>query len=1043
MNSNVNVEALDVAVEDFEERWTPRLRGGLRDLLREHGLDESLEAATEFIRVDIARRYSEQCAVDLEHYFDEFPELCGDINWVPLIAFEDYRSRCRFGFQVDADRWSELPGVAEQPWYKESLRRKSHFGPSRSATGQELAGLSGTAGLAQRIRNGLRSEPSPADAEWEERLEESGFSIVRRIGVGAFSTVYLAVQRSLADRHVVLKVVDRPLAEPQQLARLQHTNIVPIYSFHQAASKSVLCMPYAGMVTLADVLTEASPGGSRDGESLIATVRQRLDQTVHVDVLESPVPDLSNDVELAVPAAEDHAAMRPLERLHALSHHELAVWIFVKLASALTHAHARGVLHSDLKPANILIRNDGEPALLDFNLSKRLHTDRASDDGRAGGTLPYMPPEYLQELMGQPIHRSTSADVYSLGMILFEFVTGRLPFPSPRSHAPLDLEMAIDGRRRGAAWQGDEVPFGLRCIISRCLAFDPADRYQSAEQLQRDLECEMQHRPLRHAAEPSIKNRFRKWTKRHPRLCSTGVLSVLAVLIVMVLGAFAWRVNESNRSFAAERLHNQFRTRSDRALASLMSTGVDATGAPLREAERCLAMYGVLSDRDWRQRHRLTYLDEQSRGLVIHRLTDLLLRSASAQLAMDTGSLEPDSTAERCLELLQQPPFVDAAPVTISRLTGRAGISDAGNPLPVPSDDRPVDAFAMSIHQINRNRGEVAIGLLSPGLLNVIDPFSYWLALGRAQMVSHQHEAAEISFSMAIEHLADCPLGHFYLGTCRMQQRRSDKQKLAEADFTEALRLDPKLMLAHVSRALAREALGDLQGGIEDLSTYLQVKEHSSQALLIRSRLHHKLGDPRLGEADLNEALKRDPSTVDDWVSRALARLPTDREGALNDLAVAAELEPTSIRVLQNKAHVLSEHFGRRDEAIECLSGVLNLAPASEKALLGRAVLYAREGNDDAALADLDEAKRRIPRLTPASVYQAACVYALLSGHAADQDALHDATQFRRSALSWLSQAIQRGYGGPLLRNDPDLQAVHEEPAFQSLVQTVRIGGKP
>jgi tetratricopeptide (TPR) repeat protein len=275
-----------------------------------------------------------------------------------------------------------------------------------------------------------------------------------------------------------------------------------------------------------------------------------------------------------------------------------------------------------------------------------------------------------------------------------------------------------------------------------------------------------------------------------------------------------------------------------------------------------------------------------------------------------------------------------------------------------------------------------------------------------------------------------------------MRQRRADKQKLAEADFTEALRLDPKLMLAYVSRALAREALGDLHGGIKDLSTYLQVKENSSQALLIRSRLHHKLGDSHLGEADLYEALKREPSTVDDWVSRALARLPTDKEGALSDLAIAAELEPTSIRVLQNKAHVLSEHFGRSDEAIECLSGVLNLAPASEKALLGRAVLHAREGNEDAALADLDEAKRRIPRLTPASVYQAACVHALLARHAPERDASHDVTQLRRSALRWLSQAIQRGYGGPLLRDDPDLQALHGDPAFESLVQTVRIGGK-
>lgn len=1041
MKLNGNDEQLDDAVEAYERHWSLQSRDQLRVFLRDFELEEDRHAATELIRVDIARRYAENCVVDLRVYCSLFPDIFADEDLVPLIAYEDYRSRSRLGLHVSPSRWANLPGVARQAWFEEASRCGP--GPDREPRLRSSGFAQGT-GIsshqqARPANDGTATQVLGDEQRLQSMLESAGFSIVRQIGEGAFSSVYLAVQHELSDRYIVLKVVDRPLEEPQQLARLQHTNIVPIYSFHRAGSKSVLCMPYAGVVTLSDFLSGDAPASSRDGQSLTTAVRERVGASAESDQPDGPCEILESDAVDAGPAADDRAAMKPLERLQELAHHELALWIFTKLAAALSHSHARGVLHSDLKPANILIRNDGEPALLDFNLSKSLHCDDAS---WTGGTLPYMPPEYLNALMGQTIERRATSDIYSLGIILYEFVTGRLPFPAPRSRAPLDLEMAVDQRKSKVSWQkGDMVPFGLRCIIERCLVFDPAGRYQAAEQLQRDLECEMAHRPLLHTSERSIKSRLGKWTRRHPRVSSVSALAAAAMVILAALSAFTWRLSESNRLMAAERLRDQFRTDANRALAGLMVTHADDNTLPaVDQADRCVAMYGVFSDPQWQQHRRLTYLDETSRRVVIHRLTDLLLRSTAARLSIQSDSPEAARIMKQRLALLRQPPFKEAAPTTIARLLEKAGQPVKEDRLPIPSDKHPIDLFAAALYKINRNQGDEALPLLHPQLLNVIDPFSYWIALGRAQMDRGRHDAAEISFSMAIQQMSDCSLGYFYRGTSRLEQRIRDKVGLAEEDFTNAIGLEPNLLEAYVSRALAREVQGNLLGGVADLDRYLHARKNSSRALLIRSRLHRGLANQLHSEADFREALRRKPSTVEDWVSRALARLPHDKHGALDDLAMAAMLDPTSDRILQNQAHVLSEHFGRTDDAIDCLSRLLVLFPFSEKARVGRAVLHARNGNREAAMVDLEQARQRSGRLTSASIYQEACVHALLAGVPSESEPTADSQRLRQLALQRLSQAIQRGYGGPLLTTDPDLKSLHGDPAFEHLVQTVKLG---
>ncbi len=532
------LDQVEEAIDCFEEKWSPESRGEINALLDAYELTNDHSALTELIRIDIELRYKHALPVSLNDYFQQFNILLEIPECASQIAFEDFRSRRTRGHEVSVSRWEHLPGIRKELWFQELLSEH----PDTSVVTQ--------------ITN-PKSSHDP-DVAFQTAIQAAGFRLIHEIGEGSFSHVYLATQRELADRYVVLKVVDRALAEPQCMAMLQHTNIVPIYSFHRILSRSVICMPYAGSVTLENFLKEKAGSDARGGESLVMTVRSRVsDPTVACpdDELDSPLdPGTAKPISL-IPAADENAVLKPLEQLRSLGCNELATWIFTRLAGALAHSHARGVLHGDLKPGNVLIRNDGEPALLDFNLSQSLDRKTAQ---HVGGTLPYMAPESYRALMGQSVSPQSATDIYGLGVMLFEFVTGRLPYPAPRSIAPIDLQPAIDHRQRDPEWHDeDAVAPSLRAIINRCLAYAPENRYSSSEQLQQDLECERQSLSLMHVTEPR-RSRFQKWVRRHPRATSGGSvgLMLLMLLVPIVLSAAAWRSRSLN--LAAEARFDAF-----------------------------------------------------------------------------------------------------------------------------------------------------------------------------------------------------------------------------------------------------------------------------------------------------------------------------------------------------------------------------------------------------------------------------------------------------------------------------------------------------
>jgi serine/threonine-protein kinase len=205
---------------------------------------------------------------------------------------------------------------------------------------------------------------------------------------------------------------------------------------------------------------------------------------------------------------------------------QTAVRIVAAVARAVGYLHRQGLVHRDLKPSNILVDGEGQPHVTDFGLAKGLQQDAGlTATGVIAGTPSYMSPE---QAAGRRREIGPLSDVYSLGAILYELLTGRPPF---REENPLDTLMQVLNREPTLPRQlNHRIPGELQLICLKCLAKSPGDRYPSAEELSEDLEHFLKGEAL-NARPPNFPQRFQRWARREPALASR--LLVLGVFFVV------------------------------------------------------------------------------------------------------------------------------------------------------------------------------------------------------------------------------------------------------------------------------------------------------------------------------------------------------------------------------------------------------------------------------------------------------------------------------------------------------------------------------
>jgi serine/threonine protein kinase len=396
-----------------------------------------------------------------------------------------------------------------------------------------------------------KSLDSRAFAEGNFGLED--YEILEQIGRGGMGVVYRARQRSL-DRIVAVKMIRvGELASPAALARfrreaemaakLDHANIVPIYEAGEHEANPFLVMKLVVGASLAERLRDFTLSSHVDSKQ---PVRQRQDKIAG---------------------------------------------LMATVARAVHYAHERRVLHRDLKPSNILLDQSEIPSLTDFGIAKFVNQDTAlTQTAELLGTPSYMAPE---QAAGKP--SSCWADIYSLGAILYELLTGRLPFEGP---TPMDiLRRLSEEEPTNPSLVNPLVAQDLATICLKCLDKDPAQRYRSALAFAEDLERWQRREPiLARRAGPIL--RLRRWTIRNPALATLIVSLATGMALTLVLWAKA--TEEKNRKSIALAI---LRTETARQLQQIWDSPSPFFAI---KSETLAAMAGMEPARLWANEKRFT-----------------------------------------------------------------------------------------------------------------------------------------------------------------------------------------------------------------------------------------------------------------------------------------------------------------------------------------------------------------------------------------------------------------------------------------------------
>jgi serine/threonine-protein kinase len=800
----------------------------------------------------------------------------------------------------------------------------------------------------------------------------AGYEVLSVLGRGAMGVVYKARQRGLK-RVVALKMIlsgghasEREMVrfrtEAEAVAQLQHPNIVQIYEVGEENGLPFFSLEFV------------------EGDSL---------------------------------AGKINGTPQPPKEAARISH---------LLAGAMQAAHDKGIIHRDLKPANILMTTDGQPKITDFGLAKKLEEDSGqTHSGTIIGTPSYMPPEQAEGRIEQV---GPLADVYSLGAVFYELLTGRVPFKAP---SILETLAQVRLQEPVAPTQlQPKVPRDLETICLKCLQKDPKKRYASSGALAEDLRRYLNNEPILARRTP--------WHERTVRWCYRHPLRAALIAGMVVWGVtMSWlyvRLGEEQK--ATEKARIEAEDRKAEAERNWKRAEEQTVEARSQQRHSTLQLTRVAEEIQKKLRGR-RFLPEG--GVDLSRLADDILAMMQTEMVRFSQSLQDAKATtfgtldtyqhvgdvlkkmgkgeealrhfQRGHELAQQmareQPDSDKAKGNLSIMIYRLGDME----LELRGDARSARDFYQKARNLQqevidnpkthdfselegkqiRAHTEVRLGKAD---LELGQPAA---AREHFQEAAHFRKAwleAEPNSPEAISYLSEC---YLWLGVAGWHM--GDAKGTREA-FDEAIRLTDSLVKKHAGAFWFKEDLAEILG-------------HQGDAQM-------RLGQE--AEAEKNYRLSWD------YLQPALQRVP--EEAAFQSMAALTHERQAGLIRTDRKA--AETHFR---EALRIREEFARAEPANWTYQAAWYLTLAHSGRHEEAAKKADNLARLAPKSAPLQLQVARC-YAACAVVA--PEALR--AGYTEKALGALKAATRAGYKDLVsLRTDPDLALLRDAPAYRTLLE--------
>jgi tetratricopeptide (TPR) repeat protein/tRNA A-37 threonylcarbamoyl transferase component Bud32 len=762
-----------------------------------------------------------------------------------------------------------------------------------------------------------------------------GYRIIEQIGRGGMAIVYKAYEPAL-DRYVAIKVLPQYFAhdkdfaarferEAKAVAQLDHPNILPIYGAGYDADLNYIVMRYVEAGTLKAMLAE------------------------------------------------------PLDL-------KTSAYILGQIGRALEYAHRRGMVHRDVKPANVLMADDNWVLLTDFGLARMVESSvQLTKSGVGVGTPAYMSPEQGQ---GKKVDART--DVYSMGVVLYEMVTGKVPYDADTPmaivikhiSAPLPLpRQAVPG-----------LPESVERVILKAMAKTADDRFQTALEMVEALDKAVAGVPLVEAPapappeptepdapatvlaetvaappftvqdvapSPSVAARPAKARQGLP-VWAWGAGAALALLIIAAVVFFATRGGGPETTPAAA--GELFGTPTSTALPTPKTEVASPTPIPDDEREPSAEARDQL-DRAWNSLEQGEYEQaiehfNQAQALGVH----------TAELYFGRGwacheweAYEQGCGWEEALEDFFRAAELDPGNSQYHALIGTTSLA-VGDPetafreldLAIELDPENPELWE-NRGQAHREQGELQAAADDYSHALDLDPENpwYWNARGNTWVDLGDLDSAIADLSRAIELMPD---DAGYRNDRGWAFKTMGDHDAALADFDQALNVDPENPWAYRNRGELHVDMGEYDLAMADFNTAIELQPEDAGGYEARAAAYRNVGDFEAAIADLETAVRLDPEHPWYWNALGTARLDGgDPEAAIADLSKAIELMPEDSGFWSDRGWAFKT-MGDHDAALAEFDQALKLDPENPWAYRNRAETYLAMGEPDLALVDFNRA---------------------------------------------------------------------------------------